>query len=223
MNRRNFVMIALAALVTGAAALVYAQHDKESSPASVGAESQAQNDKGSEPQPGSKATATAPEDATKGPPPLAAPQALYDLNALPDPVKRMLEKIIGAAESGDIESMRPVLESNELKPMVSPTDVPDPIAYWKRASADGNGRDVLAAMLNILASGFVRVGEGKDEMYVWPFFAETNLAMLTPQQEVELYRIMSPALAVSMKKGGEYTYYKLGISPDGVWHYFLQE
>jgi hypothetical protein len=72
---------------------------------------------------------------------------LYDFNALPNPVKRMLQQIADAAQSGDIEKMRPVFESNELKPMVTTAYVDDPIAFWKKASADGTGRDVLAAIL----------------------------------------------------------------------------
>ena len=56
-------------------------------------------------------------------------------------------------------------------------------------------------MLNVLSSGYVRVGQGKDEMYVWPYFAETDLAKLTPAQEVELYRIVPPALALADEEG----------------------
>jgi hypothetical protein len=106
--------------------------------------------------------------------------------------------------------------------MVTTAYVEDPIAFWKKASADGTGRDVLAAMLNVIASGYVRVGQGQDEMYVWPYFAETDLTKLNPAQEVELYRIVPPSLALPMKKAGKYSYYRLGISPTGVWHYFLQ-
>ena len=190
MNRRRIlVVIALAALVTGSAALVYAQNEAPKSPPA----------------------------GTAG-----TPTVLYDFNALPDPVKRMLEQIATAAQSGEIETMRPVFESNELKPMVAAAYVDDPIAFWKKESADGTGRDVLAAMLDVMSSGYVRVGKGQDEMYVWPYFAETDLAKLTPSQEVELYRIVAPALAVPMKKAGKYSYYRLGISPNGVWHYFIQ-
>jgi hypothetical protein len=160
--------------------------------------------------------------ATQAPPPAGAPQVLYDFNALPDPVKRMLTSIAGAAESGNIEAMRTVFESNELKPMVTTSFVDDPIAFWKKASADGTGRDVLAAMLNVLSSGYVRMGKGKDEIFVWPYFAETDLAKLTPAQEVELYRIVPPELALAMKTSGKYSYYRLGVSPTGVWQYFLQ-
>ncbi len=187
--RKNIVLMALGALVAGAAALVYAQN--EAATGAIAAPGQ-------------------------------TPQVLYDFNALPDPVKRMLEQIAAAAQSGEVENMRPVLESNELKPMVTTDYVEDPIAFWKKASADGTGRDVLAAMLNVMASGYVRVGQGQDEMFVWPYFAETDLAKLTPAQEVELYRIVPPAQAIPMKKAGKYSHYRLGVSPTGVWQYFLQ-
>jgi hypothetical protein len=173
---------------------------------------------------GSAALVYAQNEAPKASPGAAgqAPKVLYDFNALPDPVKRMLQQIAAAAESGEIENMRPVFESNELKPMVAAAYVEDPIAFWKKASIDGTGRDVLAAMLNVMSSGFVRVGKAQDEMYVWPYFAETDLAKLTPAQEVELYRIVAPSVAMSMKKAGKYSYYRLGIAPNGVWHYFIQ-
>ncbi len=106
--------------------------------------------------------------------------------------------------------------------MVAAEFVSDPIAYWKQQSVDGTGRDVLAAMLNTLASGFVLSGEGHDATYVWPYFAEVDLTQLTPAQEVEFYRAVPPQLAASMKKSGKYSYYRLGISPAGVWHYFIQ-
>ena len=193
-------MIALAALVAGAAALVYVHNDTADSPSG---------------QPRRSAMAAAAEADQ-------APKALYDFNALPDPVKRMLEQIAAAAQSGEIENMRPVFESNELKPMVATAYVDDPIALWKKVSADGSGRDVLAAMLDVVSSGYVRMGQGDQEMYVWPYFAETGLSGLSPSQEVELYRIVPPSLAAAMKRSGKYSYYRLGIAPNGVWHYFLQ-
>jgi hypothetical protein len=199
-------MIALGALVAGASALVYAEGEKTVRRSDAASPSQD----------------VAVTGATEAPSRSGGPQVLYDFTALPDPVKRMLMAIAGAAESGNIEAMRPVFESNELKPMVSANFVDDPIAFWKKASADGTGRDVLAAMLNVLSSGYVRKGQGKDEIFVWPYFAETDLAKLTPAQEVELYRIVPPELALAMKKSGKYSYYRLGVSPTGVWQYFLQ-
>ena len=185
MRLSSLVTIALAALVAGAAALVYAEQGADNKQA-------------------------------------GAPEVHYDLNSLPDPVKAMLEQIGNTATSGEIEKMRPVLESNELKPMVAAAHVDDPIAYWKKDSADGTGRDVLAAMLDVLSSGFVLIGKGDEAMYVWPYFAETDLTKLSPAQEVELYRLLPPADAIAMKKAGKYSGYRLGVAPSGVWHYFLK-
>lgn len=219
--RRFFFMMAVAALVAGTAFIVYAYRGGER-PALAQSPAQA-----AEPEPAPESGRLAPkpdpaaseversESATPVP-------AQYDLTALPDPVKRMLESMVVAAQSGDIETMRPVLESNELKPMVSAGAVDDPIAYWKRVSADGEGREILAAMLNVLSSGYVRVGVGREEMYVWPYFAEADLRQLAPAQEVDLYRMMPPRAAVAMKRSGRYDYFRIGIAPDGVWHYFLQ-
>jgi hypothetical protein len=217
MNRgKSLVLIALAALVAGAAVLVYAQDGERTEAPKAGETApHPSGDKLPDPR-------DAPESGGASQQGAEQPAVLYDLATLPDPVQRMLTEIIFAAESGNIEAMRPVLESNELKPMVAAAHVGDPIKYWKEQSADGEGRSVLGAMLNTIASGFVLVGEGHDATYVWPYFAEVDLARLTPTQEVELYRTVPPELAAAMKKTGKYNYYRLGISPSGVWHYFLQ-
>ena len=154
--------------------------------------------------------------------PATAPEVLYDLNALPDPVKAMLHQIGNAAATGEIEKMRPVLESNELKPMVAAAYIDDPIGHWKKESADGTGRDVLAAMLDMMSSGFVLTGKGDEAMYVWPYFAEADITKLSPAQEVELYRLLPAPDAIAMKKAGTYSGYKLGISTSDVWHYFIK-
>ncbi len=218
MNRRkNVVMIALVALVAGAAVLVYVQDGGKAGAAPKElAEAPASGDLPDQKPPSAAKVKGASPQTRKG------PKVLYDLGALPDPVQRMLTEIVFAAETGDLEAMRPVLESREFRPMVAAAFVADPIAYWKKQSVDSTGRDVLAAMLNILASGFVRTGEGRDEMYVWPYFAEVDLAALTPAQEVEFYRAVPPEQAASMMKNGKYSYYRLGISPKGVWHYFMR-
>ena len=71
---------------------------------------------GGNPPPASEAPATVPQAA---PPAGPAPKVQYDLNQLPKPIKRMLEHIVVAAQSGDIGEMLPVLEENELPPMLS--------------------------------------------------------------------------------------------------------
>lgn len=225
MNRRNgTIFLVFAALVAGATLVVYAQHDQ---PPAAGAEGTRTTDAAKD----KAAPESLKEDslATELPAPAQTPPAtaggkdvIYDPTTLPDPVQRMLGEIGNAAQSGDVERMRSVLETNELKPMVASNHVDDPIAHWKKDSAGGDGRDVLAAMLNILSAGGVLSGKDKSQMYIWPYFAEMDLKSLTPAQEVELYRAVPPDIAVKMKDSGKYSYYRLGISPSGVWHYFLQ-
>ena len=207
--RKNVPKVALAAFVAGAAVLVYALDGD----VALTAKAEKAPSSDSLPDPSNKAKDESPGEGTK---------VLYDATALPEPVQRILRKIIVAAQTGEIEAMRPVLESNELKPMVAPAHVDDPIAYWKKHSVDGTGRDVLAAMLNMLNSGFVLTGKGHDAMYVWPYFAEVDITGLSPRQQVEFYRAVPPKGAKVMKEKGKYTYYRLGVSPSGVWHYFIR-
>lgn len=130
--------------------------------------------------------------------------------------------ILEAARSGDVEMLRPVLEMNELKPTISFGEVDDPIRYWKRSSGDGEGRQILAILSEILELPYAHINKGKDqEMYVWPYLAELSLDKLAPPQLVDLYRLVTPEEAEAMKEFGGYIHYRLGIGPDGTWHYFV--
>lgn len=221
MNRRTTFRVTLGALVTAAIAIVYAW---QAGPRQAHAQQSEipktpETPKSSTPEPAPEA-----KKAPEAPKPngAAKPQIIYDPQKLPAPVKQTLQEIFETAQSGDIDAMRPVLEQNELKPMVASAHVDDPVAFWKKNSADGEGRDVLAALLNILSAGFVKSGQGKDAIYVWPYLAELDLTKLTPAQEVEFYRIVPADKALGMKKSGKYSYYRLGVSSTGVWQYFLQ-
>jgi hypothetical protein len=126
-----------------------------------------------------------------------------------------------AATSGDIEQLRIPIEMNEIPPVFTKSRIGDPIAYLKAASGDGNGREMLAILYNLLTTGYAIVNPGgKDEMAVWPYHAVTPFQSLTPSQEVELYRFLPPAKLKEMITQGKYSFYKVGIGRDGVWHYF---
>ena len=244
-RRTRFVMAAFAALVAGTLLIVYVYRGDSVAPSLAAARSEAASQPAELSQDQPLALAETAESKDQAPIPEAEPSkpsgetgipaevaappptgpaqgVLYDFGELPDPIRNTLQGIVVAAQSGNIDDMLPVLEENELPPMLSATLVSDPIAFWKKNSADGEGRDILAAMMNVFSSGFVRIGEGKDVMYVWPYFAEMDLTKLTPAQEVELYRVVPVAQALEMKRSGKYTYYRAGIGGDGVWHYFLR-
>jgi hypothetical protein len=157
-------------------------------------------------------------------PSMAEVQLGHDIAKLPSQVQRMRQAILQAAVTGDIEQLRIPIEMNEIHPVFAKSHVPDPIAYLKSASADGNGRELLAVLFNILTAGYAISNPGtKDEMIVWPYHAVIPLNALTPSQEVEIYRFLPPARLKEMIAQGKYKFYSAGIGRDGVWHYFSSE
>ena len=92
--------------------------------------------------------------------PVAGKPALPD--ALPQPVAEMREAILAAVESGDIEEMRTPLEWNELKPELADSPVADPIAHWRQISGDGEGREILAVLGEILRQPHAILPVGRD-------------------------------------------------------------
>jgi len=151
-------------------------------------------------------------------------QISRDATKLPQPVQRMRQAILQAATSGDIEALRLPIDMNELPPVFAKERTPDRIAYLKGASADGNGRELLAVLYTLLTTGYAIQNHGtKDEMIVWPYHAALPLDKLTPSQEVEIYRFLSPAKVKEMAAAGKYGWYRVEISPDGVWHSFSKE
>lgn len=150
------------------------------------------------------------------------PEILRDLSVLPAPVARLRDQILEAARSGDIERLRPILEANGLTPTFSFGGDADPITFWKEASGDGEGRELLAIMIEIFESGFVHTGAGTgDEIYVWPYFTHVPLESLTPAQEVELYKLVTAQDVKDMREFGAYIFYRAGITPDGQWQFFV--
>lgn len=155
-------------------------------------------------------------------PAYVAPDIHYDTEALPRPVRRMREQIIEAAETGDVNTLLPVLQSNEMMPTLSLGDAGDPILFLKLSSGDPEGREILAILIEVLEAGYVIADQGTpQEMYIWPYFARYPLHELTPPQEVELYKLLTSADVSEMEEFGTYIFYRVGIGPDGTWHYFL--
>jgi len=156
--------------------------------------------------------------------PAAAPRVYYGTAELPGPVQEMREVILSAVSSGRIEDLRHAYDLNELKPDLAAEPIADPVAFWKEISADGRGLEVLAALGQILDSGYVILPTGRDlennQVYVWPYFAEVPLATITPAQEVELMRLLGAATAREFKAKGRYASWRIAIGADGVWHSF---
>ena len=139
----------------------------------------------------------------------------------------MRDHIGEAIQSGQIEDLKIAIEWNELRPVFGADAQDDPISYFRNRSGDGQGREILAIMANILAAGYVIEPLGADiennRIYIWPYFAEIPLAQLTPAQQVELLRITSVDAFKKMMKTGKYSGYRLSIGADGTWHEFVKD
>jgi hypothetical protein len=151
-------------------------------------------------------------------------EILRDVEILPAEVNRIRRAILDAAMSGQIEAMRVPIEMNEIPPILAREKLADPIAHWKTVSGDGEGREILATLVQLFRTGFVHKNAGTgDAIYVWPYFAEMPLDALTPAQEVELLMIVPPSRLKAMKASGRYDHYRIGIGHDGTWHYFVDQ
>jgi hypothetical protein len=173
---------------------------------------------------------TQPRTAQQAPasPTRPAPRPPVSIDILPDNedlrerVGSMREKLILAAKSGSIERLGIVFQTNETMPVFSRGGERDPIAFWKQASGDGNGHEILAILLNILDLPAALINKGTpQEMYVWPYLAHVPLDRLTPQQSVDLYRLMTAQDVRDMRTLNAWVFWRLGIGPDGTLHFFL--
>jgi hypothetical protein len=150
-----------------------------------------------------------------------APQVFYGDADLPPPVKELRQKLIAAIKTWELESLRPIIAANGVTPELSGGDSDDPIATLKLLAGDPKGREILAIMEDVLEAGYVHVDVGTpQEAYVWPYFARYPLGKLTGPQMVELFRLITAGDFQDMQDKGVYSFYRLGISPDGKWQFF---
>jgi hypothetical protein len=163
-----------------------------------------------------------PESKPLPPPAAAQPEIITDLARLPEPVARMRASILAAARSGNIDTVVTVMQQNDTMPVFTLGDQKDPATLWKTGYPDSDGLEVLAILISILEAPYVHADKGTpQEAYIWPYFARTDLKSLTQAQKVELFRIVTGADYKDMLEFGAYSFYRLGIGPDGRWHYFV--
>jgi hypothetical protein len=151
------------------------------------------------------------------------PEILYDVDALPEPVRRMRNLIMEACVSGDVERLRPLLDTGPNGTQLSFGGISgDPIQFLRELSGDGEGQEILAILYEVLEAGYVRLDEGEPgEIYVWPYFFAVPLEALDSRQRVELFKIVTAGDYEDMKNFGAYIFYRTGISPEGRWLFFV--
>lgn len=154
----------------------------------------------------------------------AVPQVFYDYSKLPQPVQDTRKKILEIAKSGKIDALKPLLgDGGETGPLLSLGEYDGtPLDYLKSLSGDSNGQELLAILVDLLESGYVHLDAGTpNEVYVWPYFFAYPLDKLDDRQMVELYQIITAGDFEEMKGVGAYIFYRIGITPDGSWKFFV--
>lgn len=161
----------------------------------------------------------APDDEDVGP----VPDVLYDVEALPEPVKRLRNLILEACKTGDIEKLRPLVGMGDDQTQLSVAELEgDPIEHLKSLAGDEDGQEILAILEEVLSSGYVHLDAGTpEELYVWPYFFAVPLDKLTAPQKVELFKIVTAGDYEEMKSFGAYIFYRVGITPEGRWAFFV--
>ncbi|MBI1620232.1 hypothetical protein IOD40_06090 [Aquamicrobium sp. cd-1] len=150
------------------------------------------------------------------------PVVEYDTAKLPEPVRRLREEIMAACLSGELERLRPLLQTGENATQLSFGSIPsDPIEFMRSISGDGEGHEIMAILYEVLASGYVLEEIEDDQMYIWPYFYSVPLDTLTPAQRVELFQLVTAGDYEDMKNFGGYIFYRVGITPDGRWQFFV--
>lgn len=167
---------------------------------------------------------TGPSDAVgPGSQDLPSAEIFYGADNLPAPVRTMRELIMQACLRGDVEALRPLLGIGADITQLSLSGLDsDPIEYIKGLSGDEKGHEILAILLEVLEAGYVRMEAGTDqEIYVWPYFAGVAIDTLSAEQRVELFKVITAGDYEDMVAYGAYIFYRVGITPDGKWQYFI--
>ncbi len=147
----------------------------------------------------------------------------YGEEKLPQPVRDLRRKLIEIARSGDLERLRPFLQSGGDATVVSAVETDgNPIDTLREASGDGEGVEMLAILLETLEAGYVHLDAGGDnEIFVWPYFTQVDLTQLTKTQLVELFELVTAGDYQRMVGNGSYDFYRVGLSPEGRFEFFV--
>ena len=146
-----------------------------------------------------------------------------DLSALPFGVAAKRDALLKAARSGDVEKFRDIIKRQAGAPVLSFGGTDDPVNFLRDSSNDGEGRELLAIMIELLEAPYALVPaeNGDPDIYVWPAYATSDLIDLPPEQLVDVYKIVSHLDLEEMQLFGGWYFYRVGIDAHGEWRYFV--
>jgi hypothetical protein len=148
------------------------------------------------------------------------PEIIAGLSLLPPAVARSRDRILAAAQSGNLQGLAAIVQADETT--FSWSDERDPVAFWRASYPESEGLEALSILTTILEAPFVHVDRGtQQEVYLWPFFARVPLKTLSREQKIALFKIVTGSDYKDMLAFGTYSFFRIGISPDGTWQFFV--
>jgi hypothetical protein len=140
---------------------------------------------------------------------------------LPAPAAETREAILAAAEAGDYEQLRDVIDKEVfLSDYGFGADQPDPVSAWEELGA--RPLETMAALLQM--RHFVReTNEGT--LYQWPRLdPDSSIEDMSPaERELFLTFMSEDELADAFNPDYGYTAPRLGVLADGTWWFLILE
>lgn len=140
---------------------------------------------------------------------------------LPPEVEATREAILAAALACDVEALARLapVESGFAYSLGEPSTGGDPAAFWR--TAEEVGEPLLRGLVELLRLPYARSAHGsRDEpVYVWPSAAGEEPSAADWRAAARLY---GPDHLALMQEAGAYTGYRVGITLDGRWVFFIE-
>jgi hypothetical protein len=134
----------------------------------------------------------------------ASPKTAAISAQLPSHVAETRDTILAAVRSASIEDLARLISADHTIPDFGIDSGNDPIEALKKLSADGAGREILAALAEVRDVAPAALPLSKDLknnlICVWPYCAEKPLDQLRGPDQVDLFRLVPPAKVVEMRE-----------------------
>jgi hypothetical protein len=148
------------------------------------------------------------------------PEIIADVSLLPPAVARSRDRLLAVARSGNLQGLAAIVQADETT--FTWSDERDPAGFWRANYPDSEGLEALSILATILEAPFVHIDRGtQQEVYLWPYFAGVSLKTLSREQKVALFKIVTGGDYKDMLAFGTYSFFRVGISPDGTWQFFV--
>lgn len=129
---------------------------------------------------------------------------------IPGPVAETHAALLGAAEAGDYEELRPLIPAQFSYTFGGPVEG-GPIAFWQQLEQE-SGESPIEILARILKMPYT-LSRGT---YVWPFAYDKQAEELTEHE-----RKLLGDLAETFVPETGYLGWRAGIEPDGTWSFFV--